>query len=64
MISTDTDPGIESDLIDLSTVSFGRLRELNSSALHQAMRRALTKAVNLRATRGSDGNESGGERID
>lgn len=64
MISTDTDPGIESDLIDLSTVSFGRLRELNSSALHQAMRRALTKAVNLRATRGSGGNESGGERID
>jgi hypothetical protein len=65
MISTDTDPGIESDLIDLSTVSFSHLRELNSSALHQAMRHALTRTGNLRTTYVSaTGNEGGGERVD
>jgi hypothetical protein len=64
MISADTNPGIESELIDLSTVSFGRLRGLNSSALHQAMRHVLTRTGNLRTTYASSGGAESGERID
>jgi hypothetical protein len=62
MISTDTDQVIESELIDLSSVSLDHLRALNSSALHQAMRHVLERTSRLRGRRSSD--HSGGERID
>lgn len=63
MISTDTDPGIQSELIDLSTVSFDRLRGLNSSVLHQAMGHVLERTSRLRGKRCTD-HDGAGERID
>lgn len=64
MISTNTGPGIESELIDLSAVSFGRLRELNSSVLHEAMSHALARTGTLRTTYVSASGEGAGERVD
>ena len=65
MISADNNPGIESELIDLSTVSFDHLRGLNSSALHLAMSHALERTRNLQGARRSGGGTGGqGERID
>ncbi|MFL6120989.1 hypothetical protein [Actinophytocola sp.] len=63
MYSTDTDPGIESELIDLSTISFGRLRELNSSALLHAMHHAMKRTEKLSVSYASAA-EGQGERID
>jgi FXSXX-COOH protein len=59
----DTDPGIESSLIDLSAVSLTRLRGLNSSALLQAMNHVLDRTGRLRDVR-SQGDGGQGERID
>lgn len=57
------DPGIESKLIDLNSVSLDRLRDLNSSPLHQAVRRALERTQQLRGVRRST-ESTQGERID
>lgn len=62
MNSADTDPGIQSELIDLSGISLGRLRDLDNTALHQAMNSALDRTTRVRG-RKSD-KEGGGERID
>lgn len=63
MKNADTDPGIESPLIDLSAVPLERLRGLNSAALHQAMHHVLERTRHPRITRVS-GSEGAGERID
>jgi hypothetical protein len=63
MNSADTEPGIESELLDLSTVPFERLRALNSTVLHQAMHHVLEHTGHLRAVRRSE-TATGGERID
>jgi FXSXX-COOH protein len=63
MNSADTNLGIESELIDLSTVSLDRLRGLNSSALREAMHHVLDRTVGLRHVRRTAGG-GGGERID
>jgi FXSXX-COOH protein len=62
MNSADTDPGIESELIDLSGISLDRLRDLDNTALRQAMNRALDRTTRLRSRMSSQ--EGGGERID
>ncbi len=63
MNSADTDPGIESELIDLSDISLDRLRALDNTALHRAMHRTLDRTIGLRGGRRS-GQVGDGERID
>jgi len=59
----DTDPGIESQLIDLSAISLARLRGLNSSAVRHAMHHALERTGRPRDIRlNEDG--TAGERVD
>jgi hypothetical protein len=62
-LSADAEPGIESELIDLSTVPFAILRSLNGSALDVAMRYVVERTGQVRATSRSDSG-AGGERID
>lgn len=62
MNSADTNPGIESELIDLSAIPFDRLRDLDNIALHQAVHHTLTRTTHLRGRRSQSGE--GGERID
>ena len=57
-----TDTGIESALIDLSSVSFASLRGLDSSAVHQAMHHALERTGNLHNKQTGDSGQ--GERVD
>jgi hypothetical protein len=57
-----TDTGIESALIDLSTISFARLRELNSSALLTAMRHTMERTGRLRDKKSGESGQ--GERVD
>ena len=59
---TTTDNGIESPLIDLSTVSFAHLRDLNSSALLTAMRHTMERTGRLRDKKSTDSGQ--GERVD
>jgi hypothetical protein len=63
MNSADTEPGIESELIDLSTIPLDRLRVLNSSVVQEAMRHVLERTGRHRSVRRS-GESSTGERID
>lgn len=60
----DTDPGIESELIDLSTISLDRLRVLDSTALQHAVHRVVERTGRLRGVRRSDNEGSQGERVD
>lgn len=64
MNSAHTDPGIESELIDLSGIPFDRLRDLDDTALHQALHRTLDRTTRLRGVRRSSNNGTEGERID
>jgi hypothetical protein len=57
------DTGIESELPDLSTVPFWRLRALDDVLLRRAMRHVLERAGHLRAAPRS-GDSGHGERID
>lgn len=61
--SAGTEPGVESELIDLGSVAFTRLRELDDEALHQSLLQVVERTRRLRATYRS-GNPTGGERID
>lgn len=63
MNSADTEPGIESELIDLSGVSLDRLRNLDDSLLDRALHRTLDHTTRLRGGRRS-GTDGAGERID
>ena len=57
-----TETGIESPLIDLSTISFARLRDLNSSAVLDAMRHTVERTGRLRDKK--SGGDGQGERVD
>ncbi len=63
MTFADTEPGIESQLIDLSAVPMTHLRGLNSSALRQAMTSVLERTGRLWDVRANDAGGHG-ERID
>jgi hypothetical protein len=63
MNSANTEPGIESELIDLSAVPLDRLRVLNSSVVQEAIRHVLERTGCLRRVRRS-GETGTGERID
>ncbi len=66
MNSADTDPGIESELIDLSDISLDRLRDLDGSVLNRAMGHVLRRTGHLKGARTAYGSGQGGagERID
>jgi hypothetical protein len=56
-LSADMEPGVESELIDLGAVSMTMLRELDGTALRQALRHVMQQtthpltATNSEATR-------------
>jgi hypothetical protein len=59
----DVEPAIESELIDLSSVSFAALRDLDTPAFHGALRRAVKRAGQVRYTSMTN-SQGGGERVD
>ena len=63
MNSTNTEPGIESELVELEGVPFTRLRQVAGDRLRQSMIGvvARTEQVQARYRSTSDG---GGERVD
>lgn len=63
MNSADTEPDIESALVDLDAVPFTALRELDGEALRQSVQYVVerTRHLHARYRSGSGGN---GERID
>jgi hypothetical protein len=61
--SADTDPGIESELIDLAGVPFTALRDLDSEPLRRSLGHVVERTRGVRATYRSS-NSQGGERID
>ncbi|MFJ8915256.1 hypothetical protein [Amycolatopsis sp. NPDC102389] len=62
--SADTEPDIESALLDLDAVSFTALRELDSEAFRHSARRVVERTTLVRARYRSGNNTGGGERID
>lgn len=63
MNSTDAEPDIESELINLDGVPFTKLHEVNGEALHRSMSCVTERTRRVRARYRS--NASGnGERID
>lgn len=63
MNSTDAEPGIESELIDLDGVPFTKLRELSGDTLRESMRRVVERTRHLRAPYRSSSSNAG-ERVD
>lgn len=62
---TDTEPDIESELIDLDEVPFTRLRELDSAALRRSLGHVVERTATIRVRyRSGQGGGGGGERID
>ncbi len=61
--SVDSEPGIESDLMDLDTIPFTTLRELDSEALRHSLRHVVERTRHVRA-RYRSGTGGTGERID
>jgi hypothetical protein len=61
--SAETEPGIESPLIDLADVPFTALRDLDSEPLRRSLSHVVARTSNVRAPYRSS-NASGGERID
>lgn len=63
MASSGTEPGVESDLLDLERVPFTKLRELDGETLRSALRHVVERAHLVQAPYRSS-TASGGERID
>jgi hypothetical protein len=63
MNSSGTEPGIESDLIDLDAIPFTKLREHDNDDLRRSLRHVVERANQVRA-RYKTSNAGGGERID
>jgi hypothetical protein len=61
--SMDIEPGIESELIDLATVPFIVLRELDSEPLRRSLGHVVERTRRVRVVYRS-GSSSQGERID
>jgi FXSXX-COOH protein len=60
----DSEPDIESELVDLGTVPLTVLRELDNAALHRATRRVVEQTGGLRVSVASNADAGGGGRID
>jgi hypothetical protein len=63
MNSADTDPGIKSELLDLSVVGLRELRILDSTTFQEALHRVVDRTSRVRALARS-GGAAGGERVD
>ncbi len=63
MNSSGTEPGIESELIDLEAVPFTTLRDLDSEPLRKSLLHVVERTRGVRAPYKST-NGAGGERID
>lgn len=61
--SASIERGIESELIDLDSVPFTTLRELDGDALRHSLAHVVERTRHVRA-RYRSGSTSGGERID
>ncbi|OLF13556.1 hypothetical protein [Actinophytocola xanthii] len=59
----DLEPGIESQLVDLSAVPFTRLRDLDTEALRRSQNHVVERTRGVRASYPSN-EDGGGERID
>lgn len=59
----DTEPSIESELIDLDAVPFTALRDMDSDALRHSVNRVVERTRHVRARYRSN-TASAGERID
>lgn len=62
--SVDSEPGIESELMDLDAVPFTTLRDLDSDALRHSLHHVVERTRHLRARYRSDNKATAGERID
>lgn len=56
--SPETEPGIESTILDLDAVSLPELRTLDSQAIHQSMRHAVDQASHPRITHSGGGDSA------
>lgn len=63
MNSSDVEPGIESQLIDLEAVPFTKLRERDDEVLRQSLLHVVERTSRVHA-RYRSSNAGGGERID
>ncbi|WP_460392240.1 hypothetical protein [Actinophytocola sediminis] len=61
---SDFEPGVESELIDLDTVPFTRLRELDSEPLRRSLCQVVERTRHVAASYRSADNSGAGERID
>ncbi|GAA1966601.1 hypothetical protein [Amycolatopsis minnesotensis] len=61
--SASTEPGIESELIDLDAVPFTALRDLDSEAVRHSAHHVVERTRHVRA-RYRSAQSGGGERID
>ncbi len=55
-------PGIKSELLDLSTISLFELRKLNPVALHRSIRHAVDRTAHIPVT--ASGSDGGAKRVD
>ncbi|SFH60276.1 hypothetical protein [Amycolatopsis regifaucium] len=62
--SANTEPDIESALLDLDAVSFTALRELDSEAFRHSAHQVVERTRHVHARYRSNTNTGGGERID
>lgn len=63
MNSANTEPGLESELVELDGVPFTRLRQLGGEILRQSMIGVVARTEQVQV-RYRSGNEGGGERVD
>jgi hypothetical protein len=55
-------PGIKSELLDLSAVSLSDLRKLNAAGLHRSIRHAVARTAHIPVT--ASGSQGGAKRVD
>jgi len=55
-------PGIKSELLDLSAVSLSELRKLNAIALRRSIRHAVARTAHIPVT--ASGSQGGAKRVD
>lgn len=63
MNSPGTEPGVVSDLLDLDSIPFTSLRDLENESLRNALRHVVDRTSHVHALYPSV-NGAGGERID
>ncbi len=57
-----SEPGIKSELLDLSTVSLSELRKLDTTALNRSIRHAVDRTAHIPVT--ASGSGGGAKRVD